>query len=72
MASAAAIMTGAKSRTSKAAPARSKLRLTANSTPSSIGGLSSNRGSVWPGTNSARSMRISIVEGATRTLTPWW
>ena len=32
-----------------------------------------NSGTVWPGTNSARSIRISIVDGATCTVTPrWW
>ena len=49
------------------------MRLIAKSTPSKTGGLSSNRGSAWPGTNSTRSIRISIVDGATRTRTPcWW
>ena len=48
----------------------SNVRLTTKSRPSKTGGLSSNRGSDWPGTNSIRSIRISIVEGATRTLTP--
>ena len=48
----------------------SKVRLTTKSMPSKTGGLSSNRGSDWPGTNSIRSIRISIVEGATRTFTP--
>ena len=43
----------------------------AKSTPSNTGGLSSKSGSAWPGTNSTRSMRISIVDGATRTRTPW-
>ena len=33
--------------------------------PSKTGGPSSNRGTDWPGTNSARWIRISIVEGAT-------
>ena len=41
--------------------------------PSKTGGRSSNSGTDWPGTNSARWMRISIVDGATRTVTPrWW
>ena len=48
----------------------SKVRLIAKSMPSKTGGLSSNSGSAWPGTNSTRSIRISIVEGATRTRTP--
>ena len=49
------------------------MRLIAKSTPSKTGGLSSNSGSAWPGTNSTRSIRISIVDGATRTRTPcWW
>ena len=52
-------------------PARSKLRFTTKSMPSKTGGLSSNSGSDWPGTNSTRSIRISIVDGATRTRTPW-
>ena len=41
--------------------------------PSNTGGRSVNSGTVWPGTNSARSIRISIVDGATCTVTPrWW
>ena len=49
------------------------MRLSAKSTPSNTGGFSSNSGSAWPGTNSTRSIRISIVDGATRTRTPcWW
>ena len=41
--------------------------------PSNTGGRSVNSGTVWPGTNSARSIRISIVDGATWTVTPrWW
>ena len=51
----------------------SKVRLSAKSTPSKTGGPSSNSGTDWPGTNSARWIRISIVEGARRTRTPrWW
>ena len=38
--------------------------------PSNTGGRSVNSGTVWPGTNSARSNRISIVDGATWTVTP--
>ncbi len=49
----------------------SKVRLINQSAPSNTGGFSSNSGSVWPGTNSTRSIRISIVDGATRTRTPW-
>ena len=33
--------------------------------PSNTGGRSVNSGTVWPGTNSARLIRISIVDGAT-------
>ena len=41
--------------------------------PSNTGGRSVNSGTVCPGTNSARLMRISIVDGATLTVTPrWW
>ena len=46
------------------------MRLIAKSTPSNTGGFSSNSGSAWPGTYSTLSIRISIVEGATRTRTP--
>ena len=49
------------------------MRLSAKSIPSNTGGRSLNSGTVWPGTNSARSIRISIVDGATCTVTPrWW
>ena len=73
IASAASSITGESTSSSSAAPTRSKVRLSAKSTPSKTGGLSSNSGSAWPGTNSTRSIRISIVDGATRTRTPcWW
>ena len=53
--------------------ATSNVRLTAKSIPSKTGGLSSKSGTDWPGTNSARWIRISIVDGAIRTTTPrWW
>ena len=54
------------------APMRSNARLTTKSMPSNTGGLSSKSGSDWPGTNSIRSIRISIVDGATRTRMPFW
>ena len=71
IASATSSQSGESTSSSSAAPTRSKLRLIAKSTPSKTGGLSSNSGSAWPGTNSTRSIRISIVDGATRTRTPW-
>jgi hypothetical protein len=52
---------------------RSNVRLMKKSMPSNTGGRSSNSGTDAPGTNSARWTRISIVEGAIRTVTPrWW
>ncbi len=50
--------------------ARSNVRLMKKSMPSNTGGRSSNSGTEAPGTNSARWTRISIVEGAIRTVTP--
>ena len=55
---------------SNSAPKKSNMRLITKSRPSNTGGLSSNSGSARPGTNSTRSIRISIVDGATRTRTP--
>ena len=55
---------------SSVAPMMSKVRLSAKSTPSKAGGPSSKSGTDWPGTNSARWIRISIVEGARRTRMP--
>ena len=46
------------------------MRLSTKSTPSKTGGRSSNSGTDWPGTNSARWTRISVVDGAIRTRTP--
>ena len=54
----------------KAETTRSNVRLTKKSMPSKTGGRSSNSGTEAPGTNSARWTRISIVEGAIRTVTP--
>ena len=48
----------------------SNVRLSTKSKPSKTGGRSSNSGTVAPGTNSARCTRISIVDGAIRTVTP--
>ena len=45
-------------------------RFVAQSAPAKIGGRSSNSGMPWPGTYSPRSIRSSVVRGATRTLTP--
>ena len=64
-------MSGESAVTSRSAPTRSNVRLMAKSTPSKTGGFSSNSGSACPGTYSTRSIRISIVDGATRTRTPW-
>ncbi len=71
---AAMIASSGESRSSrKPATTRSNERLTTKSKPSKTGGRSSNSGTDAPGTNSARLTRISIVEGATRTVTPrWW
>ena len=63
-------ITGDSTNSSRPAPIRSKVRLTAKSIPSKTGGFSSKSGSACPGTNSTRSIRISIVDGATRTRTP--
>src|SRR3954471_22540906 len=54
---------------STVAQTRSNVRLTAKSMPSNTGGRSSKSGTAWPGTNSARWTRISIVDGAMRTRT---
>ncbi len=54
------------------ASVRSKVRLAAYWIPSKTGGRSVNSGTDSPGTNSARSNRISIVDGATWTVTPRW
>ena len=51
---------------------RSNVRLAANWIPSNTGGRSVNSGTDSPGLNSARSIRISIVDGATWTVTPRW
>ena len=69
-ASAIASITGDSRISPTAATTRSKVRLIAKSMPSNTGGRSVNSGTVWPGTNSARSIRISIVVGATCTVTP--
>ncbi len=72
-ASAIASSSGLSSTSSSSAPTRSNVRFSAKSTPSNAGGPSSNSGTDWPGTNSARWIRISIVDGARRTRTPrWW
>ncbi len=61
---------GLSSTSSSVAPITSKVRFSAKSMPSNTGGPSSNSGTDCPGTNSARWIRISIVEGARRTRTP--
>ena len=69
-ASTIASSSGLSTTSNSVAPIRSKVRLSAKSTPSNTGGPSSNRGTDCPGTNSARWIRISIVDGASRTRTP--
>ncbi len=69
-ASVIASSSGLSSTSSSVAPTMSKVRLSAKSMPSNTGGPSSNSGTDWPGTNSARWIRISIVDGARRTRTP--
>ena len=65
-----AISSGLSTISSSVAPRMSKVRLSAKSIPSKAGGPSSNSGTDWPGTNSARWIRISIVDGARRTRMP--
>ena len=72
-ASAISASSGESTSSSSAETTRSNVRLTKKSMPSKTGGRSSNSGTDAPGTNSARWTRISIVDGATRTVTPrWW
>ena len=64
---------GLSSASSSVAPMMSNVRFSAKSIPSNTGEPSSNRGTDCPGTNSARWIRISIVDGASFTLIPrWW
>jgi hypothetical protein len=69
-ASVIASSSGLRTISSSVAPTTSKVRLRAKSMPSNTGGPSSNSGTDWPGMNSARWIRISIVDGARRTRTP--
>ena len=65
-----AARSGLRRNSSTVEPIKSKVRFSAKSIPSKTGGLSSNSGTDSPGTNSARWINISIVEGAIRTRTP--
>jgi hypothetical protein len=69
-ASAIASSSGLSSTSSSVASDQSNVRLSAKSIPSNTGGRSGTAAPTRPGTNSARWIRISIVDGATRTVTP--